>query len=196
MFCFSFLSLHNKLPQNFGLKKQPLYHFPWFYGLAGLGWLVLLLCGVTAEIAVTYSAPWAGTSQTASLVVAVSAVHLYRELQFTTHPSMHGGLVLAYQLGLKRQEIEAFSPLKVWPQDFQNITELHPVGQGQSQSQPKLKELGRDSTSWHQEWPVPAGRSLAIGDFGDYSLLSQFYICVSTTSLPSCMHIVTFQCQM
>lgn len=50
MFCFSYLSLCDKLPQNSDLKEQLLYYLSGFCGLAGFARVVLLaLCAVDSD---------------------------------------------------------------------------------------------------------------------------------------------------
>ena len=50
MFCFSYLSLHDKLPQNSDLKEQLFHYLSGSYELAGFRRVVLLaLCAVDSD---------------------------------------------------------------------------------------------------------------------------------------------------
>lgn len=50
MFCFSYLSLHDKLPQNSDLREQLFYYLSGFCELAGFRRVVLLaLCAVGSD---------------------------------------------------------------------------------------------------------------------------------------------------
>lgn len=80
-------------------------------------------------------------------------------------------LHIAWQPGAKSQEIEASSPRKAWTQKHQSIIEPHPVGQGESQSQPKSQERRDRLHFLYREGCMNLGRRGWLENvFGDYLL--------------------------